>query len=178
MPAPRFFSILRRFLRPVVRGEQPPQPEPPLAQEASPPPAPVDPAIKEPLPQQPEQPLMVPDQALMHSLMEKARHEAIKDEPPAEPPRIRYRRLVREQVDAVYLDDAIEDKYLYLKAMVIEGLAELINYHAQCAICYGQEGDQERVASWRRDEGVLSAARELIRTIVVSQADWMARDQH
>jgi hypothetical protein len=179
MPAPRLLAILRRFLRPAEGGDVPPQPEEtPQVQDTSPPPAHVDPAIKEPLPQQREEPLMVPDQALMHSLMEKARHEAIKEEPPAEPPRIRYRRLVREQVDAVFLDDSVEEKYLYLKAMVIEGLGELINYHAQCAISYGQDGDQELVASWRRDEGVLSAARELIRTIVVSQADWMARDHH
>jgi hypothetical protein len=178
MPAPRLFAILRRFLRPAAGEELSPQAEPARAEEATPPEAPLDLAIKAPLPQQPEEPLMVPDQALIQSLMDKARHAAIKEEPPGEPPRIRYRRLVREQIDALFVDESVAEKYLFLKAMVLEGLAELITYHAHSAISYSQDGDLERVASWRRDEGVLSAARELIRTIVVSQADWMARDHH
>lgn len=117
---------------------------------------------------------MVPDSAAIDVLMRHARHITAKENCKEEPIRVWYRRKVREYVDEVFCDESIAEDYVYLKALALEAIAELVNLHSQRAHNYIQNQEADAAISWLQDSGALLAASDLIRRVVINRSDWMA----
>lgn len=166
----RLTRWLVRFLRLDREPETNPQPIASDPNQTS-----VDPPVKAPLlTHSMESPLMVPDSAAIDVLMRHARHITAKENCKEEPIRIWYRRKVREYVDEVFCDESIAEDYVYLKALALEAIAELVSLHSQRAHNYIQNQEAEAAISWLQDSGALLAASDLIRRVVINRSDWMA----
>ena len=122
-----------------------------------------------------DSPLMVPDSVAMEVLMRHASHIASKANCKEEPIRVRYPKKVRQYVDEVFCDESIAEDYVFLKALALEAISELVSLHSQRAHNCIQNQEVDAAISWLQDSGALMAASSLIRRVVINHSDWMAR---
>ena len=118
-------------------------------------------------------PAQVPGMVELETLRQRALDIETKNVPPKEAIRPRYKRQILEYLNSLEEGTSIEDPNLFLKGLAVECLWRLSLWHNEEAMRQGQAHDLQAVATWRRDEGRLLAATELIRGVVISENDWM-----
>jgi len=118
--------------------------------------------------------LLVPDESKLEQLIASAKNQDHKNGAIPDPIRIRYRKQIRELITSIYDDTSIEESHVYLKAITLQCLEELIRIHSEVGRSYATNQEFDKLTTWAKDEGRLIAAADLIYPVALGHEDWMA----
>lgn len=114
-----------------------------------------------------------PSEDELRSLLDLARARNLKSTGKEETLRQKYTRNANRYIEEVLNKEEEGDPYLQLKATALRCLQELRDMHTEFARKRVEDERYEHAMVWSSDEGKLSAAQELIRSVRMCDEDWM-----
>ena len=117
--------------------------------------------------------LNVPSHKELKKLMKNARKNSSKAVRKTETLEENYIRITEENIYQIFSNSSIKHPYLLLKCLAIRATKKLEKMHEETAKSYCNSKEYDYGLNWAVDEGKLNVAENILRSIQITQHDWM-----
>ena len=115
----------------------------------------------------------VPSQKELKKLMENARSNSSKASRKNETLEENYTRITEENIYTIFSNSSIKYPFLLLKCLAISATKKLEKMHNETAKSHCDSKEFDYAVNWAIDEGKLNIAETILRSIQITNHDWM-----